>query len=416
MFLFLQGVSAGVFDWGGQIENISQYSNIEKEVFTQGNRFLLWMRSEFSPYWNFYANAGYLYRYEEEEHKHIPDISTFHIYGTHETGDTSALDYSIGRIRLMDNTGRVLDSVADGISFLFDNRVMPVRLGVGYTGYVFNLTSEVAMSPADEFDSQNKALLAPPRFIQYLEIRYSNLPGGTTLRAAVVAQEDFRSDDFLIENVPGTGRLHTQYAQVGLDGRLSPDLFYVLSGVLQTGQYRIPEPGGSSRYLAGMVSASLDWYIEPAWKTVFSMEFLYSSGDNWEDRPEWEGNNPGDTDILHRFIPVSNSTKGCIYSPLIGNLIYCDLHLSVKPVRTLQIVLSGISFFRAVNGPISEADLGEENGDALYLGEELDLDFYWRPYSDLGLSLCMGIFLPNRHLMVDDTVKFRCGGYLSFSF
>ncbi|MDC7233003.1 MAG: hypothetical protein PQJ58_07210 [Spirochaetales bacterium] len=421
LFLLSPVLWAADTDWGGKIENISQYSNIENETYTQGNKAGLWLRSSFSSEVNLFARAGYIYRYEKEEHQHIPDISDLYFYGRIPMDDGNVLSYNAGRFRFTDTTSRVLKSVADGFQVKFQNNTLPFTVGAGYTGLVFNLTSEVVMTPADKLESDDQFLLAPPRVLGFAEIKSPLMKGGNSVKLSLIAQMDLRSeskDDYLNESQ--SGKLHTQYVQLSADGSIVPNLYYSVSGVVQTGQYNIPEYDSSEAadytYFGGMANLKLDYYVEPRFNTTISLDALYSSGDSWDDRGDYSGLLLGGSSTLHRFVPVSSTTKGYVYAPQMGNLIYGDLSVSVKPVEKVQLLLSAITFMRAVNGPIFDDLIQEDSGDALYLGEEIDFTVNFRPWSDLGFALTSGVFIPNKDIQTEKDISYRIGGYMSVSF
>lgn len=413
---FLTGIAAADYDWGGIFENNSEYESLDEEL-TQFNRIALWGRGEFSPELNLYAKGGYIFSYEDEEVEHLPDLSALYLYGRSNDYFSTGLDYRIGRFRVSDPGGFILNSPADGFRLFFPGTRLPVMVGVGFTGLVFIDSSEISMTPADEYETLDEdAVLAAPRLIQYVSGRYTDLPGGTSLSFSLIGQEDLRTDDFIEDYVPGSGQLHTQYARLGVEGRITPDLFYSVSGTLQTGQYLIPDPSENYNYLAGMGHGSLKYYPDYDMSPVLSLEVLCSSGDSWSHRSGWMGDVGDDTDMLHRFTGVTKSTKGLVYAAQAGNLLYADLSTSLKPLETVQLILSSITFFRVVDGPVSDTSISETSGNDLYLGEEIDFTVNWRPYSDLGFALNSGVFLPNSSVITDDDLRFSIGGYFSFSF
>lgn len=410
-------LGAGEYDWGGQIENLSQYSNIDGETFTQADKLLLWTRAEFSPGLKFYAKGGYIYRYEDEENLHAPELSDFYLYGNRFLGGLPVTEYRLGRFRLSDRKGAVLSSLVDGFSLTLPVGPVPLRLAAGYTGLIFADSSEIQMTRADEYDkSEEDALLAPPRLVYLLEGRSGELPGGVTAFLSVTGQQDFRSEDFIEDEVAGSGRFHSQYLSAGVEGRFTPDLFYSLSGVLQTGQYLVSEPSTEASYLAGSGQVSLEYYGRSSLRPSLSLQALYATGDSWKDRPDWVPQSAEDGARLNRYTPISNGTKGFVFPVQKANLIYGDLTFSLKPSETMQLSLTSLTFFRAVDGPVSDSRISEESGSSLYLGEEVDLILNWRPLSDVGFSATAGAFLPNGELFEEDELLFRAGGYLSFSF
>ena len=59
------------------------------------------------------------------------------------------------------------------------------------------------------------------------------------------------------------------------------------------------------------------------------------------------------------------------------------------------------SFFRSAgSGPVSVSDVDAATSGA-YLGSEVDLDFRWRPFSDLGVGLTSGFLFANSDVMLD---------------
>lgn len=411
---FLTGLAAADIDWGGTFENNSEYTSLDEEL-AQYNKIALWARGEFSQEVNLYAQGGYIFTYEEEDVEHLPDLSALYLYGSKDDFGSTGVDYRIGRFRFSDSGSFILNSPGDGVRLSFPGKRLPVTVGAGFTGLVFNDSSAISMTAADEYENlDDDAVLASPRLIQYVSGRYNDLSEEISLYFSLVGQEDLRSDDFIEDYVPGTGQLHTQYALLGIDGRITPDLFYSVSGTLQTGQYL--KPSDTYNYLAGMGHVSVEYYPDLDMTPALSLELLCSSGDSWSSRSAWLTVKDDADDMLHRFTPVSKSTKGYVYAAQPGNLIYADLSTSLKPVDTVQVVLSSITYFRAVDGPVSDTTITESDGDDLYLGEEIDFTVNWRPYSDLGLALNSGLFIPNGAVITDDDPRYSIGGYLSFSF
>ena len=412
--LFLLPAYTVDYDWGGQLENTTQASGLLEEVddsdITQSDKVTLWVKAEISPDMKFYANGGYQYKYTDEEHEYLPLLSAFYLSGSSDIRDKN-LDYTLGRFRFADSKGKILNSLADGVKLSFPVGPVPLKLGVGYTGLVFIDSSDIELTAADAYESSDDdALWAPPRLVQFVSGRYNDLPGGAGLFFSLVAQEDFRTEDFIEDYVPGTGQYHTQYGLIGLDGRITPELFFSVSGTLQTGQYIIPDPSESVYQIGGMVMTSLEYYANCKYTPVISVEAVYASGDTWGKMFS------ADEDTFYSFIPISTSSKGLVYGAKLTNLIYGDLGISVKPHDTVQVALSAITFLRGVDGPVSDSSLTEESGGDAYLGEEVDLTINWRPFSDLGMSLSSGVFFPNSSLYDIDDPQYKVSGFLSFSF
>lgn len=85
-----------------------------------------------------------------------------------------------------------------------------------------------------------------------------------------------------------------------------------------------------------------------------------------------------------------------------GNIIFSRLSYSIKPLSDLensvlsniQMELTDLTYFRSTAGAISESGINGTS-DSLYLGTEIDGTVNFRPYSDLGISISSGVFIPN---------------------
>ena len=417
--LFTGSILAGVygqdFDWGGKVENVSQYASMEGETLTQGDKITLWGKYLVSDNTTLFADAGYLYRYENEETLFSPDFTALYLSGkgTRLLGG----DYTLGRFQMKDSHGTIVNSVADGFRFTLSQAPFRFSFTAGYTGLVFIDNSNILMTPSDDYEKQDEdGLLAPPRLIQTINLKYSGLSSGVVLTFSFIGQEDLRQKSFIEDYTPGTGTFHSQYALAGAEGRIGSELFFSVQGGMQVGQYSIPEPSESYTVIAGLGKGLLEYYPALPMKPRASLEMVYTSGDSWDDRADYMGYSLGDSDKLYRFSPVSNSSKGFVYTLKTGNLMYSDFRFSAKPLKNLQVELASITFFRAVDGPVSDGTIVEDSGESLYLGEEIDLILNWRPLSDLGMSLSNGVFLPNGGIFEDKDVRFRSGAYVSFSF
>jgi len=62
--------------------------------------------------------------------------------------------------------------------------------------------------------------------------------------------------------------------------------------------------------------------------------------------------------------------------------------------EALQTSIKYAAFFRYADGPVS-VSLPNPASENNYIGSEVDLGIAFRPFSDLGVSLAGGIFLPN---------------------
>src|SRR6056297_1205322 len=149
-------------------------------------------------------------------------------------------------------------------------------------------------------------------------------------------------------------------------------------------------------YLAG---GEFTYYMEDFNYARLKLAGFYSSGD--PEQGSYYGGYNG-SDSSNHFIPLSHREQfGIAFSPSPGNISLGELSYSIKPLSSiyageLQIELSALSFIRNTTGAISEAGVSTTS-DQLYLGSEADLRLNYRPFSDLGITLSGGVFMPNNY-------------------
>jgi hypothetical protein len=262
------------------------------------------------------------------------------------------------------------------------------------------------MSKGDYVDSENEELLAPPRLIGAAEVTFPELLLGQTLNLAFLCQFDLRPAEDLASEGDTTlsakgGGVTTQYSGIGLSGAIAPSLYYDSFFYLGTGSM-LSFTGGSYEnelLLSYLFGAGIRLYMEETLYSKIELRFLFASGDEDYTGDFYEGNTSG---TAGTFVPISSPTLALVFSPDLGNVFLFDLNYSIKPftnsgslaMENFQTVLKGIIFFRASTGLLSEPFTNPDS-DALYLGTEIDAIINFRPFSDLGMALSYGIFIPN---------------------
>ena len=158
-----------------------------------------------------------------------------------------------------------------------------------------------------------------------------------------------------------------------------------------------------------------------------ALDFVYASGDGDQDATSIiEGNVEGS---YGTFTPIAGSPASLVFIPEPSNIVYGQISYSLKPLskgksaalQTLQTMLLITPYFRSAEGPISEptVDPGSANTSP-YLGTEIDAIINLRLFSDLGIGLQGGIFLPTKTTGIfvagSDTLRLLAKLNLSFSF
>jgi hypothetical protein len=313
-------------------------------------------------------------------------------------------------------TGKVLRHTLDGALGVVNLPFAVISTGVGYSGLLLKPSSEIVMSQSDSADQDvDSEKLGSPRLVETLGVLFPELLFRQDLNLAVVLQQDLRKASELIaeeEEVEfagglAGGRLNTQYFGLGVSGALFPSFYhetflyfgtgkmlsYVddpLSGTLHSYQYR--------PIRSAALGTSLYFYRQELLHSRFGFSALLAGGD--ADYASFlEGNSAGNAG---QFVPVSRTTEALIFTPELGNLLLLELGYSLKPFsrrpsrtwRNLQVELATYGFLRPTIGPVSEEDVNSAS-TSRYLGSEVDVVLRFRPFSDLGLGLAFGVFLPN---------------------
>jgi hypothetical protein len=110
------------------------------------------------------------------------------------------------------------------------------------------------------------------------------------------------------------------------------------------------------------------------------------------------------------FRPITQPTIGLAFSPRLANLLYLDVGYSFRPffsnpssiLSHIEPLVGARVFFRdpvpfLVSGTPADILVNDVNpsSTALYLGTEIEAGVLARIFSDLGLSVRGGVFLPN---------------------
>ncbi len=426
--LFLLAAGYGYsFDFGGNLEDSTYYYYDDSSSMYHSDNLSLWVRT---PIWknaDVYFQGSYTYTTDDAV---FFDLDYLRI----ESNRSSAVDYTLGRISVSDFSGYVFNHKLDGMSLAYNIPWGVIRVSAGYTGLLFDNSSSLIMTLADQNDDDTATLysLAAPRFVSGLEVLLPDLFLHQDMHIGVWSQVDMRNkDDVVAEGTTAVssigGKLNTQYFGAGVSGPLSPSLYFDGFAYLGTGR-TLSYIDGVYTYkpvVSFLGSAGIRYYSNAFFYSRISFRFLYSSGDSDYHSSFLEGNTNGDGT---NFIPVSRQSLALVFSPQLGNIFFTRLSYSLKPLseqkspllRNIQTELTANNFFRSTTGQISEGGINPSSS-ALYLGTEVDGTVNFRPYSDFGVSLSGGVFIPNNgtdgaFLESQQKVAFLARLGLSFSF
>ena len=410
--------STAALDFGGSIDSATTVEQADSLTLKEEATLSGWARLMLGKSLELYTRGSYTYTIDTPV---LLDLDAGWLKGEWDTADGPSLfELTLGRFRASDFSRLVLDHTLDGFQLAFSYPNAVLRASAGFTGLIQKPRSDIVISKTDEADVNRAAVLfAPPRLVGSFGVELLNVLGSQSLKLAMLFQEDLRLDD---DNVLEAGEenffpnqgglLDTQYLGAGLSGPLGGSLYYDLFVFGNTGQMlsyvEDDESITSSSYQYEPIVAFLGGagvrYFAPVLSSVVGLRALYASGD--EDAISVvEGNTDG---WALAFIPISQSDRALVFSPQLGNLLVGEASFSIKPfgglgvpaLANLQAMVKVMVFGRPTTGPVSEGGI-DPASDSMYLGSEVDVTINYRPFSDLGIALNGGVFLPGDAIHAD---------------
>jgi|GEM_PF-2133277 len=421
LLILLSVLSAGAAetDWGGTLQGYVDGSNVPGRELTAGFNAGIWSETDFSAMARLTFSGGYGFQYDKGNFFHVPTLQLLAI-----SGRSSTWSYTAGRFTMSDDQGKLFSALLDGGVFKYSTESSGHSAGFGFTGLAFNRTSRVIMTAVDQrtFDNARSFSLASPRLAAYYELTYNYQSGAETkdpkdqtLSVVLLGEADLRSADAVAADGPSSSLLHSGYLQVGMNGRISRTFDYRVNGIFQAGANYIPNDNRTLLLVGGLMEGSITWSPGGLLAPMLIAEVLYSSGDSWTQRSDWEGTQYGSGSSMNQYTAFTTRTVGYVFSSRVGNLDYVRLGASMRPVEILSLKLDNYILFRSVDGPVNEMPINASSGSDLYLGDEIVFTADFRPLSDLGLQLNAAVFFANGSI-IQDKVQYRLGASLSMSY
>jgi hypothetical protein len=418
LFLLGSGLNAFAFDFGATLDNDTSFTKKAESKFIQENKLMLWVASELGSSYVFNAAVSGSFSTDPDLPLFYADVERLSLTGTFtdfETGP-SLFSFEIGRFFQNEFSYRVFAHTLDGIRFDFSYPGSSLQLALGYTGLINKNYASIVLSREDGVsEMDDDELFASPRFVGSLAWEFPEIFARQNLNLAVIFQEDLRNlvvGDVLkegteVQDPTRGGSVDTQYVGAGLSGPIMESFYYDLYLYLGTGrmltfgtdsQSSTGESYQYKRIFSFLTGGSLRYYLPDFYQSTAMVQFLYAGGDK-DSEAFLEGNTRGG---YSGFVPIAGQPFGLVFTPKASNLIVTELSFSMKPfvyaegspLQSLQTVAKITPFFKAADGPMSEAEVNplEKAG---YLGTELAGVANFRPFSDLGMSFSLGMFFPN---------------------
>ncbi len=303
-------------------------------------------------------------------------------------GGGSVLELAAGRILFRDATGKILEHVADGVQLGLLWSGVHLRFGAGYTGLLLNPSSDIRISGSDWAEEEDDSdYFGPKRVLLQASL---GLPGALWYQYLTIqglAQFDLRDDE-------NAETINSQFLGFATTRRLGKAFYLDSDLTLSSGQSSIAEK--ETFLVSAMYGLGLRYFNERALASRAHLSFQYGSGfiplvliPGFEDYS------------LEDFTPINQPATGLVFSPRIGNLMYVDFGYSLRPfngsandsLAGIQPMLGVRVYFRSWTSDVLASGI-DPDSDSLYLGTEAEVGLSARIFSDLGLSLRTGVFLP----------------------
>ncbi len=304
-------------------------------------------------------------------------------------GAGTAIELKAGRFQFSDATGLILDQTLDGlqVSFLFSG--FRIQLAGAYSGLILNPSSNIRISADDQSEANNNSVFFGPR--------------------RLITQVFLGADGFALEGLAqfdlrGSGAaeiINSQYLGIVGVPRIAPGLYLDYN---LTGSYAQSTVGPNTvDIISGLAGLGFRYYNEDLAASRFHVKATYATGFT----PIVLLLN---TISLDNFRSISQPTIGLVFSPALANLLYLDAGYSLRPfVRNSSTILAHIEpmvgarvYFRdpvplLLAGTPATLLVNNFNSSStdLYLGTEVYGGVSARVFSDLGLSVLGGAFIPS---------------------
>ncbi|PIE04518.1 MAG: hypothetical protein CSA76_03840 [Spirochaetales bacterium] len=353
----------------------SEQSNLEVELgmgFEYG--FLFGMSNQMEFKWN-----GFSYN-------HFPILDKLNYYGKKGT-----VSYRAGRQVFRDPGGLVINSPFDGFDLKMTAGSSILRAGFGYTGLTFGNSAGYYMTNQDS----SASVLSTGRLLEYVSWERPGLTEWMDLSVSLVSLWDVSS----LEKQQDTQSraFHPIYLTLSSRGFINRSFLYNAALAGQLGFY------GNSRVLAGILSLGLSWL--PDNSSRVGADIQIASGDTFNKRGSYLLARPS-AGLLFQYIPVSPvSNRGYVVQFKSGNMTSLGLFYARKVRDTFSWEARTTTFLRTADGPVSTPLVKSFAGNENFLGQEFLASFMWRPRSDFGWDLRVGMLCTGKPIQLDTLLQ-----------
>jgi hypothetical protein len=300
---------------------------------------------------------------------------------------SDALRLSVGREKIRDFSGLILDAPADGLRLEYRRSELLLGVQTGSSGLLLDGASPYLATPSEALRSD--PLFGPSRFVSRLNLELEDFLPRQLLNA------DFLINVDLPEDGEYGGDIFDSFTLgLGLTGTLYENIFYAAFLFGQQSAYY----GGDDReylYTRGLASSagfSIAADLSDSRASRIEFSSLFASGDG--EHPLLSDSGGG---LSTQFSTLTDAEPGFVYPLLLSNLVQAEAGYSLAPVATLEeLRIKGTAAFimRPCAGSGTMAEIPASGAPAGYLGTEfcLSSDIELSPGFFVGFE--GGLFLP----------------------
>lgn len=300
--------SAFAFDFGFLLDNNSTFkTNSDKKMYLlQKDSASAWVKVPFGQNVNNYFVAEGLYKFElNQDAKTINNYLDFNLLKVSFLNqfDNGSLKVDLGRYLISDATGIIFAQKSDGAFVKYSNSVVELSAYAGYTGLLNgNVVSMINSEDFEGCDSSKLYSFAEKNVVAILTASFPYAFADQTV--SVQGTGSFKVDGNSYNRI---------YATVGMNGPVSGNLFYNVSGTVAMISYN-----GQDFKVSPLVKGDVTYYWPVASVGVNAV---------------WAGKD---------FAGITSQTAlNSMEEPEYSDLLKAGIAAKVKPVDNLVVSVSG---------------------------------------------------------------------------
>lgn len=311
------------------------------------------------------------------------------------------LRLSIGRERIRDFSGYILDAPLDGMRLEYRRTGLLLGVQAGSSGLLLDDSSPYLVTPSEGL--RKDPLFGPSRFVSRLNLELEELLPRQLLNADVLINIDLPEDGEYGGDIFDSFTLG-----LGLSGPVYESISYTAFLFGQQSAYY----GADDReylYTRGIATAagiSITFDLSDSRGSSIDFSTLFATGDG--EHPLFSDSGGG---LSTQFSTITDAEPGFVYPLFLSNLAQIKAGYSLSPVSALeQLRITGAAaiILRPSAGSGTLVEIPASGTPAGYLGTELFLGSDLELSSGLFIGLEGGVFLPGSRFI--DAGVFSSGG------